>query len=151
MYKYLNPLIVSRNKVQGIGSGRGMFPETPAEMCMGGGMGRGTVSTPDQLLEQHNPTCAAIVAPVKGKIHLKLCLDTILAILHPQHNTLSMACTTHLALPTSPPSTTLLCTQLTNTKYSWQNGTRCRHSVNVLWCHSHLDWLVFEPFTLTLG
>ena len=33
-------------------------------------------------------------------------------------------------------------------KFSWvhslQNGTRCRDSVNVLWCHSHLVWLVFE-------
>ena len=22
--------------------------------------------------------------------------------------------------------------------HSWQNGTRCRDGVNVLWCHSHL-------------
>ena len=38
-----------------------------------------------------------------------------------------------------------VCTQLTNTKhiYSWQNGTRCR-DVKLLWCHSHLVWLVFE-------
>ena len=28
--------------------------------------------------------------------------------------------------------------------YSWQNGTRCRDGVNVLWCHSYLVWLVFE-------
>jgi len=27
---------------------------------------------------------------------------------------------------------------------SWQNGTRCRDDVKVLWCHSHLVWLVFE-------
>ena len=40
--------------------------------------------------------------------------------------------------------TTLVCTQLTNTKHSWQNGTRCRDGVNVLWCRSHLVWLVFE-------
>ena len=32
----------------------------------------------------------------------------------------------------------------TNTKHSWQNGTRCRDGVNVLWCCSHLVWLVFE-------
>ena len=25
-----------------------------------------------------------------------------------------------------------------------QNGTRCRDGVNVLWCRSHLVWLVFE-------
>ena len=24
------------------------------------------------------------------------------------------------------------------------NGTRCRDGVKVLWCHSHLVWLVFE-------
>ena len=27
---------------------------------------------------------------------------------------------------------------------SWQNGTRCRDGVKVLWCPSHLVWLVFE-------
>ena len=51
------------------------------------------------------------------------------------------------ALPTTLPSTTLLCTQLTNTNHIcewWQNGTRCRDGVKVLWCHSHLVWLVFE-------
>ena len=24
--------------------------------------------------------------------------------------------------------------------HSWQNGTRCRDGVNVLWCRSHLVW-----------
>ena len=28
--------------------------------------------------------------------------------------------------------------------HSWQNGTRCRDGVNVLWCRSHLVRLVFE-------
>ena len=28
--------------------------------------------------------------------------------------------------------------------HSWQNGTRCRDGVNVLWCCSHLVPLVFE-------
>ena len=32
----------------------------------------------------------------------------------------------------------------TNIKHSWQNGTRCRNSVKLLWCHSHIVWLVFE-------
>ena len=53
-------------------------------------------------------------------------------------------CTTHTAIPSPLPSTTLLRTQLTNTKHSWQNGTRCRDGVNVLWCCSHLVRLVFE-------
>ena len=33
--------------------------------------------------------------------------------------------------------------------HSWQNGTRCRDGVNVLWCRSHLVWLVFEGFIPT--
>ena len=33
--------------------------------------------------------------------------------------------------------------------HSWQNGTRCRDGVNVLWCRSHLVWLVFEGSILT--
>ena len=28
--------------------------------------------------------------------------------------------------------------------HSWQNGTRCRGGVNVLWCRSHLVRVVFE-------
>ena len=66
--------------------------------------------------------------------------------IHPQHthSPRTSTCTTHPAIPSQLPSTTLLCTQLTNTKHSWQNGTRCRDGVNVLWCRSHLVWLVFE-------
>ena len=33
--------------------------------------------------------------------------------------------------------------------YSWQNGTRCRDGVEVLWCRPHLVWLVFESFIPT--
>ena len=42
------------------------------------------------------------------------------------------------------PETTLLCPLVTNTRHSWQNGTRCRDGVKVLWCCSYLVWLVFE-------
>ena len=28
--------------------------------------------------------------------------------------------------------------------HSWQNGTKCRDGVKVLWCHSYLVWLVFD-------
>ena len=31
----------------------------------------------------------------------------------------------------------------------WQNGTRCRDGVKVLWWRSHLVWLVFEGSILT--
>ena len=51
--------------------------------------------------------------------------------------------------PGNEATTTLLCTQLTNTKHSWQNDTRCRDDVKVLWCCSHLVWLVFEGFIPT--
>ena len=66
--------------------------------------------------------------------------------IHPQHthSPCTSTCTTHPAISSQLPSTTLQCTQLTNTKHSWQNGTRCRDGVNVLWCRSHLVWLVFE-------
>ena len=62
------------------------------------------------------------------------------------HSPCTATCTTHPATPSQLPSTTMLCTQLTNTKhiYSWQNGTRCRDGVNVLWYRFHLVWLVFE-------
>ena len=31
--------------------------------------------------------------------------------------------------------------------HSWQNSTRSRDVVKVLWCHSHLVWLVLRvPF-----
>ena len=33
--------------------------------------------------------------------------------------------------------------------HSWQNGTRCRDGVNVLWCRSHLVWPVFKNFIPT--
>ena len=67
------------------------------------------------------------------------------------HNTThSMHINVHnTTIPSSVPSTTPLCTQLTNIKHSWQNGTRCRDGVNVLWCRSHLVWLVFERFIPT--
>ena len=66
--------------------------------------------------------------------------------IHPQHthSPCTSTCTTHPAIPSQLPSTTLLCTELTNTKHSWQNGTRCSDGVNVLWCHPHLVWLLFE-------
>ena len=46
--------------------------------------------------------------------------------------------TTHPTAFYNPPMHT------TNTRHSWQNGTRCRDGVNVLQCHSHLVWVVFE-------
>ena len=61
------------------------------------------------------------------------------------HSPCTSTCTTHPAMPSPLPSTILLCIQLTNTKHSWQNGTRCRDGVNVLWCRSHLVWFLRVP------
>ena len=36
--------------------------------------------------------------------------------------------------------------QLKNTKHSWQNGTRRRDGVKLLWCHSHLVFWGFYPY-----
>ena len=68
----------------------------------------------------------------------------IAAIHNVTHSPCTSTCTPHPALHTPLPSTTFLCTQLTNTKHSRQNGTRCRDGVKLLWCHSHLVWLVIE-------
>ena len=51
----------------------------------------------------------------------RLCLPCSIA-----HTPCTSTCTMHLAIPSQLPSTTLLCTQLTNTKHSWQNGARCQ-------------------------
>ena len=59
------------------------------------------------------------------------------------HSPCTTTCTPHPAVPTPLPSTTLLCTKLTNTKNSWQNATRCREGVKLLWSHSHVVCLVF--------
>ena len=55
---------------------------------------------------------------------------------------INMYCTPTNTLPTAFHN--LLCIQLTNTEHSWQNATRCGDGVDVLWCRSHLVWLVFE-------
>ena len=55
---------------------------------------------------------------------------------------INMYCTPTNTLPTAFHN--FLYIQLTNTKHSWQNVTRCGDGVDVLWCRSHLVWLVFE-------
>ena len=35
--------------------------------------------------------------------------------------------------------------------YSWRNGTRCRDDVKLLWCDSHLVWLVLKVCAKVLG
>ena len=52
--------------------------------------------------------------------------------------------TTH-PLPIPLPSITLLYKHKAYLCKWWQSGTKCRDGVKVLWCHSHLVWLVFEP------
>ena len=67
---------------------------------------------------------------------------------NPQHNSLSMHIKMHYT-PTTAFHNSSLHTTNKHKAYSyfckwWQNGTRCRDGVKVLWCHSHLVWLVFE-------
>ena len=69
---------------------------------------------------------------------------------HPQHNSLPMHINMHYT-PTTTYHTTFHNPPLhTTDKHKallckwWQNGTRCRDGVEVLWCCSHLVWLVFE-------
>ena len=61
---------------------------------------------------------------------------------HPQHNLLSMHINMHSTPSTTHP-TAFHSPPMLTTKHiaSWQNGTRCR---KLLWCHSHLVWLVFD-------
>ena len=87
------------------------------------------------------------MVPQRGSFYLPWSVATTLH--PPTAYTLSMHINMHYA-PSNTLSTAFhnpamhVCTQLTNTKHSWQNGTRCRDGVNVLWCHSHLVCLVFE-------
>ena len=87
---------------------------------------------------------------IQDRLYLPCLVATTLQPPTTQHNTLhAHQCAQHTAIPSPLPSTTLLYTQLANTKHSWQNGTRCRDGVNVLWCRSHLVRLVFEHFIPT--
>ena len=59
----------------------------------------------------------------------------------PMHNTPS---TTHHTAFHNPPLPTTNKHKASYLCKWWQNGTRCRDGGKVLWCHSHLLWLVFE-------
>ena len=59
------------------------------------------------------------------------------------HNITHSPCTSkHTTHPPLP--TTLQKKQKAYLCKWWQNGTRCRDGVKVLWCRSHLLWLVFD-------
>ena len=68
---------------------------------------------------------------------------------HPQHNSLAVHINMHHT-PSTSHHTALHNPLHTTNKHKahlskWrQNGTRCKDGVQVLWCHSHLVWLVFE-------
>ena len=67
------------------------------------------------------------------------------------HSPCTSKCTTHPPLSTSLPSTTLLCTQQTQTIFVYLSGGKIaqdvyRDGVKVLWCHFHLVWLVLWGF-----
>ena len=115
----------------------------------------GSATFSSSNISQHNlnqHTIQSITAHsfcVQDRLYLPCSIATIHCS-HLQHNTLhAHQHAQHTAIPFPLPSTTLLCTQPTNTKHSWQNRTRCRDGVNVLWCCFHLVWLVFEHFIPT--
>ena len=65
------------------------------------------------------------------------------------HSPCTSKCTTHPPLPTTCTAFHNPSLHTTNKHKAylckwWQNGTRCRDGVKVLWCHSLLVWLVFE-------
>ena len=68
---------------------------------------------------------------MQDRLYLRCSVATTLQPPTTQHTPCTSTCTTHSnTLPTTfhnPPMHT------TNTKNSWQNGTRCRDGVNVLW------------------
>ena len=73
--------------------------------------------------------------------HVQLQLHWSLA----QHNSPSMHINMHYTSSTAHPiASTLLYAQLTQGIADWQNGTRCRNAMKVLWYYSHLVWLVFK-------
>ena len=92
---------------------------------------------PYRLSTAHAPQSFCIQS--RQTISAMLSSNDIAATHNITHSPFTSTCTTHPPLPTPLPSTTLLCTQLTNTKHSWQN-------VGMLWkcCLSNLVGLVFE-------
>ena len=78
-----------------------------------------------------------------------LCHAQYIHCSHPQHNSLSMHIKMHYTPTTDPTAFHNPSLHTTNKHKAYlckwrQNGTRCRDDVKVLWCHSHLVWLVCE-------
>ena len=78
------------------------------------------------------------------------CLVQQLHFSHLQNNPLPMHINMHYTPTTTHPTAFHNPFLYTTNKHKaslckWQQiGTRCRDGVKVLWCHSHLGWLVFE-------
>ena len=64
------------------------------------------------------------------------CVEHLLCLVvtHNMTSPSTSTCTTYY----SPHCTTLLWAQITNRRHSWQNSTRCKDGVKVLWYRSHL-------------
>ena len=113
--------------------------QNPAwEVCVcgdGGGGGTNAPLCPNPALLMHSTASACKsdhISHVQLQLHYGL----------PQHNSLSMHINMHYTSSTThPTASNVLHTQLTQGTASWQNGTV---KIKVLWCHSHLVWLVFE-------
>ena len=103
-------------------------------------------------ISQHNLNCNIPHRPSIAQALHSFCMESRQTICHAQysnynaaiHNITHSPCTSKFTThPHYPPHykkqqhKSYLCKR-------WQNGTRCRDGVKVLWCHSHLVWLVFE-------
>ena len=108
----------------------------------------------------HSITNSALLMRCRVSAKSRQIVSTMLSIAttlqQPTHSLCTSKCTTHLPLPTHhyPPHCHNPSLHTTNKHKAylckwWQNGTRCRDGVKVLWCHSHLVWLVFEAFIPT--
>ena len=81
--------------------------------------------------------------------HISHTLAAIIKLQLFTHSPLINLHTQHLILFHAQPSAyekILLSTEQTSTRHSWQNGTRCRDGLKVLWCHSHIAWLAFHSY-----
>ena len=88
--------------------------------------------------QQGNQHCSLHSLLLSENPHLPRLPCSVTIKLQPPTTQLTLHACQH-ALPTPLPSTTFLFTQQTE-----QNCTRCRDTVKVFWCYSHLVWLVFE-------
>ena len=93
--------------------------------------------------------CTPQLLHTRQTISAMLSSNCIAATQNTTHSPCTSTCTKHTPSTTQPTALHNSPMHTTNPRHSWQNGTRCRDGVKVLWCCSHLVWLVFEGFIPT--